>query len=63
MVEDKGRLLIFPAFDVPATELSGPEDTLTVAGKLDYFVAFLSESAKINSSKCTATYQYHEVPY
>ena len=56
MVEDKGRLLVYPGSDIPATELSGPEDTLTVAGKLDYSVAFLSGPAKISSCKYIVTY-------
>ena len=66
MVEDRDRLLIYPALDIPATELNGPEGTQTVAGKLDYFIALLSESTKISSSKYTVTCQYllHlELPY
>ena len=50
-------MLLYPAFDVPVTELSGSEGTLTVAGRLDYFVAFLSQSAKIESSECILTYR------
>ncbi|TFK93954.1 hypothetical protein K466DRAFT_593936 [Polyporus arcularius HHB13444] len=45
-MEDQGLLLIFPEYMVPITQLSGPDDTLAVAGKLDYLLVLISEDQK-----------------
>ena len=39
-------MLIFPEYTVPITRLRGPDDTLEVAGKLDYFLVLLSAELK-----------------
>ncbi|EPS97963.1 hypothetical protein FOMPIDRAFT_1051871 [Fomitopsis schrenkii] len=46
MSEEKGLLLIFPEYVVPITQLRGPDDTIAVAGKLDYLLVLLSEHQK-----------------
>ena len=46
MSKDNGIMLIFPEYTVPMTRLHGPDDTLEVAGKLDYFLVLLSAELK-----------------
>lgn len=58
MSEEKGLLLIFPEYVVPITQLRGPDDTIAVAGKLDYLLVLLSEHQKNDAGEyplCTLT--------
>ncbi len=45
-MEDQGLLLILPEYIVPITQLSGPDDSMAVAGKLDYLLVLISEDQK-----------------
>lgn len=53
MVEES-LVLIFPEYMVPLTQLRGPDDTIEVAGKLDYLLVLLSGRQKVKASEYSA---------
>ena len=42
-MENQGLMLILPRYAVPVTSFLGPDDTIAVAGTLDYLLVLLSE--------------------
>lgn len=62
MSEEKGFLLIFPEYTVPITQLRGPDDTLAVAGKLDYLLVLLSEHQKDDAGEQSALQLSSHIP-